>query len=68
MQATNGNFYGTTQFGNKLNNTGTVFEITPAGKLVTLYNFCSVRPLCADGSQPRGTLIQATDGNFYGET
>ena len=68
VQATNGNFYGTTQFGNKLNNTGTVFEITPAGKLVTLYNFCSVRPLCADGSQPRGSLIEAADGNFYGET
>ncbi|MGC2477677.1 MAG: choice-of-anchor tandem repeat GloVer-containing protein [Candidatus Sulfotelmatobacter sp.] len=68
VQATNGNFYGTTRFGNKLNNTGTVFEITPAGKLTTLYSFCSVRPQCADGSQPQGTLIQASDGNVYGET
>ena len=68
VQATNGNFYGTTELGNKLNNTGTVFEITPTGKLTTLYSFCSIRPQCADGSRPGGALIQATDGNFYGET
>ena len=68
LQATNGNFYGTTQYGNKFNNTGTVFEITPAGKLTTLYSFCSIQPRCADGSQPDGSLIQASNGNFYGET
>ena len=41
---------------------GTVFRITSAGTLTTLYSFSNT-----DGSQPDG-LIQATDGNFYGET
>jgi uncharacterized repeat protein (TIGR03803 family) len=46
---------------------GTVFKITPAGKLTTLYNFCSLSN-CADGFQPSAGLIQATDGNLYGTT
>ena len=66
IQASNGNFYGTTSVGGA-NGYGTVFEITPAGKLTTLYSFCSVSA-CADGSSPRSTLIQATDGNLYGTT
>jgi uncharacterized repeat protein (TIGR03803 family) len=60
MQATDGNFYGTTG-GN-----GTIFQLTPDGVLTTLYNFCS-QPNCADGAFPLG-VIQATDGNFYGTT
>src|SRR5208282_3915598 len=66
FQACNGDFYGTTTVGGA-NGYGTVFEITPAGKLTTLYSFCSVSA-CADGSSPRSTLIQATDGNLYGTT
>ncbi len=66
VQASNGNFYGTTSVGGA-NGQGTVFEITPAGKLTTLYSFCSESG-CADGSSPRSTLIQATDGNLYGTT
>jgi uncharacterized repeat protein (TIGR03803 family) len=60
----NGNFYGvaTEYFGN-----GSVFEITPAGVLTTLYTFCSV-PSCADGFFPYGPLLQGMDGNFYGTT
>jgi uncharacterized repeat protein (TIGR03803 family) len=46
---------------------GTVFKITPAGKLTTLHDFCSL-PNCADGSNPREELIQAADGNLYGTT
>jgi uncharacterized repeat protein (TIGR03803 family) len=38
-----------------------------AGKLTTLYSFCSLAN-CADGSSPGSSLIQATDGNFYGTT
>lgn len=61
-----GNFYGTTSaFG--AYESGTVFKITPARVLTTLYNFC-VQTACADGGDPFGTLIQATDGNFYGTT
>jgi uncharacterized repeat protein (TIGR03803 family) len=70
IQATDGNFYGTTEFGGaygSINTGGTVFEITPAGKLTTLYSFCS-QSGCTDGAQPDGGLLQATDGNFYGTT
>jgi len=66
IQATNGNFYGTTQFGGA-NRYGTVFRITPHGKLATLYSFCS-QTNCTDGSVPFGPLVQANDGNFYGTT
>jgi uncharacterized repeat protein (TIGR03803 family) len=75
VQATNGKFYGTAYYGGA--NTciygsanvgcGTVFEITPSGKLTTLYSFCSQSD-CTDGSNPYGGLIQATDGNLYGTT
>jgi uncharacterized repeat protein (TIGR03803 family) len=62
VQATDGNFYGTTYKGGA-NNEGTVFEITPAGALTTLHNFDAT-----DGAQPFGGLLQGTDGNFYGST
>src|ERR1017187_3148384 len=41
VQATNGNLYGTTLAGGGATNGGTVFEITPSGRLTTLYTFCS---------------------------
>lgn len=66
IQGTDGNFYGTTNRGGA-SNYGTVFKITPAGELTTLYSFCS-RQNCADGDEPTGSLVQATDGNFYGTT
>ena len=66
VQGTDGNFYGTTSEGGA-NNYGTVFKVTPAGVLTTIYSFCS-QSNCADGSYPSGGLIQATDGNFYGVT
>ncbi|HZP63813.1 MAG TPA: choice-of-anchor tandem repeat GloVer-containing protein [Terriglobales bacterium] len=64
VQATNGNFYGTTMEGGA-NNQGTIFEITPAGKLTTLYSFCSQTD-CTDGTSPIAGLVQATNGAFYG--
>jgi uncharacterized repeat protein (TIGR03803 family) len=66
VQGRNGNFYGTTSLGGAYGQ-GTVFEITPAGELATLYNFCSLTN-CSDGASPYAPLIQATDGNVYGET
>jgi uncharacterized repeat protein (TIGR03803 family) len=66
IQATDGNFYGTTA-GGGANNGGTIFKITPAGVLTTLYSFCSLAN-CADGASPQTPLIQAADGNFYGTT
>jgi uncharacterized repeat protein (TIGR03803 family) len=64
-----GNFYGTTSSGGANQNQpqGTFFKLTPGGTLTTLYNFCS-KPNCADGSEPRGAIVLALDGNFYGET
>ena len=46
---------------------GTVFKITPTGSLTTLYSFCS-QSNCTDGEGPTATLIQGTDGNYYGTT
>lgn len=66
MLATNGNFYGITSSGGT-DQTGTIFEITPAGQLTTIYRFCS-QPECDDGVYPEGTLVQARNGNFYGTT
>jgi uncharacterized repeat protein (TIGR03803 family) len=66
VQATDGNFYGTTNFGGAYGG-GTLFKITPHGTLTTLYSFCS-QTNCADGRGLYAGLIQATDGNLYGTT
>jgi uncharacterized repeat protein (TIGR03803 family) len=66
VQATNGNYYGTTHYGGKYSG-GTVFQVTPAGELTVLYNFCS-RGNCADGKNPFSSLLLGSDGNFYGTT
>jgi uncharacterized repeat protein (TIGR03803 family) len=58
--ASDGNFYGTTNFGGTFNY-GTVFKMSPAGKLTSLYSFNG-------GTGPYGGLVQGTDGNFYGTT
>jgi len=68
IQATDGNFYGTTYQHGASPDGGTVFQITPSGTLTTLYNFCS-QPNCADGLEPQfGGLLQDTNGDFYGVT
>jgi uncharacterized repeat protein (TIGR03803 family) len=58
-----GNFYGTA-LGGGANKFGGVFKITPGGKLTVLYNFKGT----PDGETPKGTIIQGSDGNFYGTT
>jgi len=73
VQGADGNLYGTTTYGGVGSNCpspdgcGTVFRITLDGTLTTLYSFCS-QTGCADGANPGGALIQATDGNLYGTT
>src|SRR5579884_1517985 len=66
-----GNFYGTTFYGGA-SDTGTIFKITPAGTVTTLYSFSAVNQAqaCsnADGAYPIAALIQASDGNLYGTT
>jgi uncharacterized repeat protein (TIGR03803 family) len=65
IQASNGNFYGTTSGQN--NGYGTAFKITPSGTLTTLYSFCSQNG-CTDGEHPFAGLTPASDGNLYGTT
>lgn len=72
VQAADGNFYGTTYSGGVNvcadgSSCGTVFKVTPAGKLTTLYSFCGQSD-CTDGSAPQAELIQGTDGALYGTT
>jgi uncharacterized repeat protein (TIGR03803 family) len=62
VQATDGNFYGTTAYGGA-GNFGTVYKITASGTLTTLHSFDFT-----DGYFPAAGPVQATDGNFYGTT
>ena len=63
VQGSDGNFYGTTPFGGT-NNFGTVFKITTNGVLTSLYSFGGTN----DDANPYATLVQGSDGNFYGTT
>jgi uncharacterized repeat protein (TIGR03803 family) len=65
VQATDGNFYGTTDSGGSVFQEGTFFRVTPGGKLTDLYNFCS-QPNCADGAFLASVPILGSDGNLYG--
>jgi uncharacterized repeat protein (TIGR03803 family) len=66
LQGTDGKLYGTTVGGGDPNvMAGTIFTITPAGSLTTLYSFCR-QTACFDGGADQGGLIQGTDGEFYG--
>jgi uncharacterized repeat protein (TIGR03803 family) len=73
IQATDGNFYGTAELGGfplcsfSDIGCGTIFKITPAGVLTTLYTFCRDTK-CLDGNSPYAGLVQGTDGTLYGTT
>jgi uncharacterized repeat protein (TIGR03803 family) len=63
LLAADGNFYGTASNGG-LNAGGTIFKMTTAGVYTVLRALTSA----ADGSAPKGNLIQGSDGNLYGMT
>lgn len=67
VEGSDGNFYGTTLQGgaHSLQIGGTIFSVTPEGAQTTLHSFCTATG-CSDGYAPESTMIQATDGNFYG--
>lgn len=68
LLASDGNFYGRTQFGGQYGN-GTVFQLTPGGALTTLVDFTG-----PDGTAPGysfgalGALVEGGDGHLYGTT
>jgi uncharacterized repeat protein (TIGR03803 family) len=69
-QGADGNFYGVANRGGLdcfSVTCGTAFSITPAGTFTILHNFC-LQVTCPDGEAPRGTPVQASDGNLYGAT
>lgn len=63
VQASDGNFYGTTEQGGA-NDKGTIFSVSLAGTLTTLYNFGG----SSDGATPRSGLVQLSDGRLCGTT
>jgi uncharacterized repeat protein (TIGR03803 family) len=72
VQGSDGNFYGTTEFGGTSTNSlcggrgcGTVFRISPSGTNTTLYSFAGPP---TDGNFPYAGLVQGSDGNFDGTT
>ncbi len=62
VQASDGNFYGTTYTGGT-SNRGTVFRISAGGTLTTLHSFTST-----DGDSASAAMVQGSDGNLYGTT
>jgi uncharacterized repeat protein (TIGR03803 family) len=70
VQGTDGNFYGTARFGGISGfgcqiGCGTIYKLSPSGTITALHNFAGWP---TDGADPRGVLVQGTDGNFYGTT
>ncbi len=66
VQGSDGNFYGTTVTGGTATNCqcGTIFQITSAGTLTTLFSFSGD----TNGANPRAAVTQGHDGSFYGTT
>ena len=64
IEGSDGNFYGTTAIGGPISSgfSGTFFKITRDGEHTMLASFSGT-----NGFEPR-SLMQATDGNFYGTT
>ncbi len=64
IEGGDGNFYGTTSnFG--ISGKGTIFRLSPAGVLTTLFIFGTKT---GDGSAPECALVKGPDGNYYGTT
>src|SRR6185503_13735974 len=63
VEGSDGQFYGTTQFGGTNGDKGTVFRITTNGALTSMHSFDG-----SDGSYPVAGLTWGSDGNLYGAT
>jgi uncharacterized repeat protein (TIGR03803 family) len=62
VQATDGNLYGTLYSGGS-GDWGTLFRLTPGGVCTKIHDFNGG----SDGIEPRGTLLQHTNGKLYGQ-
>ncbi len=63
LQASNGNFYGTTN-GGGAGGYGSIYQLSSDGKtLTTIHSFTGP---AGDGLHPQSTLLQGSDGNLYG--
>lgn len=62
IQATDGNFYGTTYLGGS-NNLGMIFRMASDGAVTSLVSFNQT-----NGGYPTSGVVQGTDGNLYGTT
>ncbi len=68
VEASDGNFYGTTSSGGAVNAAGftgygTIYRITPTGVLNTIYIFTGGD---TDGAAPYAGLVEGSDGFLYG--
>jgi uncharacterized repeat protein (TIGR03803 family) len=63
MQASDGNFYGSTVNGGQYGN-GVVFEMSPAGAFTDLHDFDPN----SEGGEPFSALVEGTNGFLYGTT
>ena len=63
LEASDGNFYGTTSGQCGGCGRGTVFRVSPSGTLTTLHTFHGT-----EGTNPEGGLVFGFDGNLYGTT
>jgi uncharacterized repeat protein (TIGR03803 family) len=61
LLAQDGKYYGTTAGNPGQGDNGTIFQMTPAGKVTFLYQFPT-------STVPDAALIQGSDGTFYGTT
>jgi len=71
VQGFDGNLYGATSAGVatgqcQSDSCGTVFRMTPDGKVTTLHSFCT-QANCPDSQLPN-VLVEGTNGNLYGTT
>ncbi|HEY3974945.1 MAG TPA: choice-of-anchor tandem repeat GloVer-containing protein [Candidatus Sulfotelmatobacter sp.] len=64
VQASNGNFYSTTQDGGT-NGEGVIYQVTPSLGVTVLHSFGAT---FGDGTFPSAGMLLGTDGNYYGST